>query len=486
MLGTTIWLLSLSALLTAFLTGLPNVQFPTYLNFWSKSTQRLTTTCPQPLTSIDHNCPQLNFADLPDDLKMMRIVVVGGSIGGLMAGVALKRLGHRITILERSPTQLLHDQGAGIVVGGENYVFMLKHDLTRTPWWVDSPYRHYLDRAGNVISRSDYPQRMTSWDALYHILRANFDGMKSANVPNPPKEEHWGEYRHGCGVTRLETSPDPSNKVITAHYVNPDGTPDTIEADMVIVSDGSGGSLHYQLCGKESQRTYAGYVAWRGTVLESKLSPATQEALVEKFTFHHSPALQILSYLVPGENGSVERGNRKLNWVWYNNIPHDSEHWKETMTDTEGNLHQYILRAPKIRPEVLEKQLQKARDVLPPSFCEAVEKTDYPFIQAITDSISSRAVFLEGRVVLLGDAVAGFRPHTAASTSQAAMHALFLEEFLSQYEDGQKGLSEKDAKLYELNALAYAKDMSRHGIEMGNLSQFGNHPLARASAGRSR
>ena len=47
------------------------------------------------------------------------IVVVGGSLGGLFAAIPLLRMPqkHKVTILERSGTPLLHDQGAGIVAG---------------------------------------------------------------------------------------------------------------------------------------------------------------------------------------------------------------------------------------------------------------------------------------------------------------------------------------------------------------------------------
>jgi len=38
--------------------------------------------------------------------KKLNVVVVGGSLGGLFTGLVLKRLGHKIRILERTPTAL--------------------------------------------------------------------------------------------------------------------------------------------------------------------------------------------------------------------------------------------------------------------------------------------------------------------------------------------------------------------------------------------
>jgi hypothetical protein len=70
---------------------------------------------------------------------------------------------------------------------------------------------------------------------------------------------------------------------------------------------------------------------------------------------------------------------------------------------------------------------------------------------------------------LVGDALAGFRPHTAASTSQAALHALLLEEAMA----GRMELSEWERRTEE-----WARWMSGRGLQLGNRSQFGKHPLA--------
>jgi hypothetical protein len=64
---------------------------------------------------------------------------------------------------------------------------------------------------------------------------------------------------------------------------------------------------------------------------------------------------------------------------------------------------------------------------------------------------------------LVGDAVAGFRPHTAASTSQAAFHALLLDRMLQ----GEIGREEMLEQIRE-----YAERLSKAGIQMGERSQF--------------
>lgn len=144
----------------------------------------------------------------------------------------------------------------------------------------------------------------------------------------------------------------------------------------------------------------------------------------------------------------------------------------ELMTDQDGKSHRYTLPAGRMAPQVWEKQKRHAKDVLPPQFAELVNRTEVPFVQAITDVLPSRAAVMEGTVILAGDSVAGFRPHTAGSTGQAAWHATLLNE-LDLFGNGKMSLAE-----YEKQVLAWARQRGQDGIEMGQRSQFGEHPLA--------
>ena len=119
-------------------------------------------------------------------------------------------------------------------------------------------------------------------------------------------------------------------------------------------------------------------------------------------------------------------------------------------------------------PKIWSAQQEHAQGSLPPQFSELVQKTKEPFVQVITDVLAPKSVFMDGKVLLVGDALAGFRPHTAASTSQAALHALLLEQYML----GQIELSKWERRTQE-----WARWMSERGIQMGDLSQFGKHPL---------
>ena len=392
---------------------------------------------------------------------------VGGSLGGLFAGIILKRLGHAVKILERNPTPLLHDQGAGIVAGGEVQEFFDKYDLTRTPIAVASKIRHYLDKQGHEIHRENSVQHMTSWDLLYHVLRANFDGVKSeyCPVPEPVKGEGPAIYDYGHRVKSLEPRSDGAICLIS---VNRDGNEENHSADIAIGADGGSSTIRALLV-PEVQRKYAGYLAYRGTVRESEVSQAATEAFVEKFAFYHSQGVQILAYTIPGPNGSLEVGKRLINWVWYCNYAEASTDLDDVMTDSDGKRHHLTLPPKKIRLEVWDRQRNVAKEILPPQFAELVSLTEFPFVQAITDVVSPSNLFHHGKVLLMGDALAGFRPHTAASTNQAALDAMLL---------GQAMSGEMSVEEWGRVTMQYAKYMQRRGVEMGQRSQFGQHPLA--------
>lgn len=410
--------------------------------------------------------------------KPKNIVIVGGSLGGLMAGVALKRLRKdlNIRIFERNPTPLLQDQGAGVVAGREVQKFFETHDRTNTPLTVPSYQRQYLDKQGKIISRHDQDQHMTSWDLLYHLLRTNYDGTKTdyATVPTPEPGEGSTSYEYGCTVTSVDVSSPDLSTPVQISYTHTSGKSHTTSADLVLAADGPSSQIRTSYF-SSTTRTYAGYIAWRGTLPESSLSATTHSLFTNTFTFFHAPGTQILAYTIPGAHGTTEPGSRLLNWVWYVNAPEDSTEHEEVMTDVHGKKHHITLPPGGINLGVWELQKKRAKEMLPPQFAEVVRGTEVPFVQAITDVIAPAAVLEGGRVLLLGDALAGFRPHTAASTNQAALDAMALDGAVERLLGGKMEALEE----WEAEVMRYAVEMQRRGVEMGDKSQFGEHEMQR-------
>ncbi len=120
-----------------------------------------------------------------------------------------------------------------------------------------------------------------------------------------------------------------------------------------------------------------------------------------------------------------------MNFIWYYNCPEDSDEFADIMTDCDGHRHVNSLPIGKMRDEVWAKQRARGQAVMPPALAELLDKTRQPFISTISDSIAPRAAFFDGKLLLVGDAFALFRPHIALSTNQAALHCLLSEKLLT-------------------------------------------------------
>ena len=80
---------------------------------------------------------------------------------------------------------------------------------------------------------------------------------------------------------------------------------------------------------------YSGYVAWRGVVPETQLSAETRAILDDAITYYVYANSHILVYPIPGRDGSVARGGRLINIVWYRNYLAGDD-LDDLLVDTDG------------------------------------------------------------------------------------------------------------------------------------------------------
>jgi 2-polyprenyl-6-methoxyphenol hydroxylase-like FAD-dependent oxidoreductase len=223
-----------------------------------------------------------------------KVVVVGGSLGGLFNAIALRSLGCEVDVFEKS-SGLMKDRGAGIVFQEEVAEFLTRYEVAPVESIVvPVRTRRYLGPDGSALQEGPMPQAMTSWDALYRKLRAAFG------------DEH---YHSGIRLVGFDKTKDE----VTARF---DGGQEVV-CDLLIGADGPGSTVRQQLL-PSVQSEYAGYVAWRGVVAED-LVPDLAAAFADRFTFFQALHTHILCYLIPGSDGSLLAGERRLNWVWYLN-----------------------------------------------------------------------------------------------------------------------------------------------------------------------
>lgn len=209
-----------------------------------------------------------------------------------MHGIVLKRLGHNVRILERNPASL-QSQGVGISAMENVQELLNKYDIAKDPYFVTSPQIQFLNKEANVIDIWKLVIHSTSWSSLYYRLRFNFDGLQSDYVPeiDTPLVEDEGKatYEQGKTVTDVKYV-DGSVLVV---YETTKGQTETIRADLIIAADGPSSSIR-KILQPRLQREYAGYVAWRGAVLESDVSEETKKVFDGKLTYFRTKGSHIL------------------------------------------------------------------------------------------------------------------------------------------------------------------------------------------------
>jgi len=370
-----------------------------------------------------------------------KVVVVGGSLGGLFNAIALRSLGFEVEVFEKS-AGLMKDRGAGIVFQQEVAELLSRYEVASLDAVVVPVHtRRYLGHDGSVLQEGPMPQAMTSWDLLYRKLRAEF-----------------GDEHYHAGVRLVGF--DPTGDKVTARF---DGGREVI-CDLLIGADGPGSMVRQQVL-PSVRSEYAGYVAWRGVVLEHQ-APDLAAEFADCFTFFQAPHTHILCYLIPGPDGSLQQGQRRLNWVWYlNAAPGDD--LDRVLTDKDRRWREFSVPQGMVAPNMLGWLHDQARRTLPPSFLRLVMATKEPFVQTIHDLAVPKMAF--GRVCLTGDAAFVPRPHTAASTAKAAANALALADCLVAVE----GDVIETLRRWEPEQLALGQQLREHGKRLGDRSQFG-------------
>jgi 2-polyprenyl-6-methoxyphenol hydroxylase-like FAD-dependent oxidoreductase len=127
---------------------------------------------------------------------------------------------------------------------------------------------------------------MSNWGCLYQILRANFDGLRSEAVPNPPGPKIGDgqvDYQSGKRVTGLAYDKDKGR--VQVQYVDVlTGESKDITSEMVVAADGLHSTVR-NILQVPTRRMYAGYIGWRGTVSESLLTNDTIQYFSNRLNF---------------------------------------------------------------------------------------------------------------------------------------------------------------------------------------------------------
>jgi 2,6-dihydroxypyridine 3-monooxygenase len=373
---------------------------------------------------------------------MARVAIAGGSIGGLTAACLLRDAGHDVTVFERSPTEL-KERGAGIVCLESTSRYLTDRlGLPIDDFTIKTDFVRYLGRSNQLVHEQAHSYRFSSWTTIYRLLLRAFDQDR---------------YRLAHDMVGWSTDGDE----VELQFANGE----VYRADLLVCAYGVG-SLTRRTLQPDAMSRYGGYVAWRGILPEGDLEPALAARLGEAITYHVAANSHILVYPIPGMDGSVLKGERLINYVWYRNYLEGGD-LNHLMTDRDGQ-HRPISLPPGKVPQVHQEEVRAvARARLPGDFADSIEKTPELFLQVIYDITIERMAF--GRVCLLGDAAFLARPHAGAGSAKAAEDGWALAQALAEAPTIEQAL-----RIWEEKQILMGRALVERTRRMGRRSQVDN------------
>ena len=335
----------------------------------------------------------------------MKALVIGGSVGGLMAALLLRRNGWDVTVCERAVGDLA-GRGAGLGVSAELLDVMERAGARFDASAGVAQQAHvWMERDGSIAYEHRRNLMASAWARVYQPLRAALPASA---------------YCQGMALERV---------VDGTCAVFADGSRE--DADLIVGADGVYSTARKQFL-PDVQPRFANYVAWRGIIEERAVPAETLEAVTGRIVFCFPPGEMLLSMRVPGG----------VYFIWYR-----PGSLVDLFTDATGRNHGMSIPPPLIRPELIAGMKAHALDVLPDAISSVIQRTAQPLLQAISDMESPRMTF--GRVALLGDAAFVVRPHVAGGAGKAAMDAQCLADCLASNADIEAALALYNEKQHD-------------------------------------
>lgn len=345
----------------------------------------------------------------------MKILVVGGGIGGLAVAAALRRESHEVETFERATA--LEQVGAGLSMA-PNALAALDHlgvgDELRGRGGVAKKIR-VRARSGQILSEVDAEGR--AWEVV-GVHRADLQEVLTQVA---------GDVVLGRSVTGFAEAADSVAVRLE------DGA--ETEGDVIIGADGIRSTIRAQLKGDEALR-YAGYFGWRAAI------GFDDPALENTFSESWGPRLRV---------GLVTIGGGRLYWFVSERGPED-------------------LPLPSDPKAYLTEQLQDWHDPIPAVVaCTPAEAlTRLP----IHDRPPARE-WGRGRVTLLGDAAHPMTPNLGQGAAQALEDAVVLASTIRGADKDPVAA----LRAYEAVRIPRTTMIVKRSRQLGRIAQLSN-PLA--------
>ena len=346
--------------------------------------------------------------------QKLDVGIVGGSIAGCFAALELIGAGHRVTVFERSDSDLHGLLGAGLGTPTPMFRTLVERDL------VDSDLPHLNLSEMAFVSPDRAGSRMGCAPLRRPLIFAAF---------------HWGDLHRGLRARVPARSYQAGQSVESVTLAGDDGAVVRVADgnehafDLVIYADGYRSEGRRSLF-PDTELDYSGYVCWRGVVDEREVADGTDVGLTfARFGTTGLPGSFI--YPIPGRDGSVATGERLINWGCY--LPMTEERSGEFLVGRDGRHHEGAIPPGEMRADEERRLKALARQSLPPFYGDIIEASPGTFAQAVY-SVSVPA-YRRGRICLTGDAAGVATPFTGSGIFKAANNAIRLREALDTHVD---------------------------------------------------
>ena len=349
-------------------------------------------------------------------------IIVGGGIAGLTTAIALRRLGMRVAVYERTPE--IREVGAGLPLWGNAMQALQRLGLARAVQGAGM-----AGLGGTIQTWDGRPLATVSAADLEAALGAANVGIHRADLQRVLVEA-VGPDALRLGAACVGCSQD--EKSVMVRFA--DGRID--RADMLIAADGIYSVVRTQLFDKHKPR-YAGYTAWRG------VATLDEPALPADTAFE--------SWGRGQRFGMVRIGGRRVYWFATHNAP-------EGRADAADGRQAELLR------------LFGGWHAPIPALLRATD----PAAILRNDIIDREPLprWSNGRVTLVGDAAHPMTPNLGQGACQAIEDAVALADCLAQRDDTAAALL-----CYELHRSQRANLIVRQSWRIGRVAQWQNPAL---------
>ena len=345
----------------------------------------------------------------------MRIIVIGGGIGGLTTAIALNKLGVDVEVYERAPE--LREVGAGIALASNALRALDALGLTNDLQSVSAegmqgairdPNGNVLTSIAGALSQEIGPVAIMHRAELLSVLARHID----------PARIHLGRACVGF---------EQDAGGITASF----DTGETARGDGLIAADGLRSAVRTQLFGRQIIR-YAGYTGWRAVV-----------------TFPDRPSFPPSETWGRGRRfGVLPMGGRRVYWFATKNAP-------------EGQ-HDPVGRTKESLAQLFAGWHHPIETVIAATDEDSILRND------IYD-VAPLPRFVLGRAALLGDAAHATTPNLGQGACQAIEDAVVIAACLKTAGRVEPGLLE-----YERRRMPRVSQISRRSRNFGVVAQLEN------------